>query len=149
MNRKTSRALRLWVDSSRNAVAAINHLVQLQEVAAASAITISLRMLSWYETNPLLASSDSENRRMWQEKQDAFNLSSNATVHWQEAWATQFARQWQSVLAPTRVSQDRWATDTNRWVEIWLTGANAMLKPYHTRSTGNARRLSQKRLPRL
>lgn len=138
---------RVTVGTAQGAIqdsfAAARGVQQWQEMMAASAITMGLRMVaiqqkfSRNEPQDLL-----EWNRMFSEKNAAWWQAGAAVVTWQQAlfnfWIHSPLTQLTLLSVPQALAL------SGRLTGITLRGASGVMTPYHRRSTANAKRLSRK-----
>jgi hypothetical protein len=124
---------------------------QWYEMMTASATTIGWRLAGIQQG---LADSrkpgTAELTRMISEKQAAWLQANGALVRWQasvlqQAWSG--SNIWRAAnLAAGTATATQWLTLSTRWTALSLSGFSQVMRPYHSRSTANARRLTRQNI---
>ena len=129
-----------------NAFSLYRNSLNWMEMLSASASTISTRMNNLQNDAANNKPPDLiELSRMVTEKNSAFLVSGQAMLEWQKtimnAWCsapTVWGALGSAHSAPSAISNQL------RWSEIMLSGFAKTLKPYHSTTTANAKRLNKK-----
>lgn len=144
-----SRSLQGMVNNSANM---FRSSLQWYEMMTASALTIGFRLGGISDSLRQNEQPDMpELLRMVSEKSSAWLQGGDALLRWQESIAKHYWRQSPAFwLVPTTATTAAAATSqlldaSTRWTALSLKGFSQVIKPYHTKSTANARRLSRKR----
>ncbi len=138
-NQALSNSLRLF-DGTR----------QWFEMMTASATTIGWRFAGFQQDLAGSRPRTSELTRMISEKQAAWLQANGALVRWQasllrQAWSG--PNIWRAAsLAAGRATASQWLTLSSRWTALSLNGFSQVMRPYHSRSTANARRLTRQNI---
>lgn len=130
----------------RDSFAAMRGFQQWQEMMAASAMTMGLRLVDIQQKIHRNEPQDlAEWTRMFSEKNAAWWQAGVAVGRWQQALLKLW---WQSPATSFTVFINLTGPQvmalSGRWTSITLRGTAEVMKPYHSRSTANAKRLSRR-----
>lgn len=142
-----TRSLQAMVNNNANM---FRSSLQWYEMVTASAMTIGFRLGAISDSLRQNEQPDMpELLRMVSEKSSAWLQGGNALLRWQESIAKHYWRQSPAFwLVPTTATAAAATTSqllgaSTRWTALSLKGFSQVIKPYHTKSTANARRLSR------
>lgn len=148
-NTDSAKMLQTMMD---NAASLTRSTVQYYEMLFASSITIGLRLSAIAQSYAQQKPQDMvEINRMVSEKNAAFLDAGSAVARWQDSAFKNYQKSpnplW--VTAPLSkfdpVAMSKLLAAPTQWTALTLKGLSQTMKPYHTKSTANARRLSGKK----
>ena len=142
---------RIFNQALANSLRLFDGTRQWWEMMTASATTIGWRLAGIQQgladnRQPRAA----ELTRMVSEKQAAWLQANGALVRWQasvlqQAWSG--SNIWRTAnLAAGTATAAQWLTLSSRWTALSLNGFSQVMRPYHSRSTANARRLTRQNI---
>lgn len=150
--RKSTRPAKTLQTMMDNTASITKSTMQYYEMLFASSMTIGLRLSAMGQSFAEQKPQDVlELNRMVAEKNAAFLDAGMALAQWQDSAMKNYQKSpgqfWMgsplSAFDPNAVS--KMMADTTQWTALTLKGMSQTIKPYHTKSTANARRLSGKK----
>lgn len=150
--RKKANTAKTLQTMMQNSVDLTKSSMQYYEMLMASSVTIGLRLSAIGQDYVQKKPQDiSELNRMVSEKSSAFLDAGTAVARWQDSAFRSYQKSpgqfWMgsplNAFDPSVVS--KMLADQTQWTALTLKGFSQTMKPYHTKSTANARRLSGKK----